>query len=617
MNVHGIHHEAKTKYAYAFDEKTLHIKLRTVKSDIDEVHVIWGDPFDWGPNPNNDNIWEWNSSDAEELKMTIEYSDNDFDYWFLQVKPEWKRVKYGFVLIKGEHEVLYGSRGFFNLDEMPKKRYNISDYFNFPYINEEDLFKAPKWVKDTVWYQIFPERFANGDKSIDLKGTLKWGSKDPVNNEMLFGGDLQGIVDHLDYIKDLGITGVYFTPIFEASATHKYDTIDYFKIDPAFGSNDLFKTLVKEAHKRGIKIMLDAVFNHCGFKHPYFQDVAEKGSKSKYFDWFHILREPVINFEMKHGFPKPHAHEVTGKLNYETFAFTPNMPKWRTGNPDCEAYLLDVARYWIEEYDIDGWRLDVSNEVSHDFWRKFRRMTKKIKPDLFILGENWDDSNPWLQGDQFDGVMNYEFTFPVWHLLGHEKHVDYNYSPQKFRNAISKLLVTYPKHVAPNMFNLVDSHDTSRILSTCEGDVDKTKLAFVLLLTFGGSPSVYYGSEQGLTGFGDQNRQCMIWDTEKQDKTMHAFIKQLIAIRHSEKTTREIDIHFITEGDFKDLVAYEKRTEDETLLVIMNTNDYEKEVKVPLELQRHYKDLMTSEAIELTETLSLKAKGFRLLKAKL
>ena len=462
-------------------------------------------------------------------------------------------------------------------------------------------------MKDTVWYQIFPERFANGDSKLNKSHILPWGSKNEVHNEMHFGGDLQGIMDHLDYIADLGATGIYFTPIFEAPTTHKYDTIDYFKIDPSFGNNETFKTLVKEAHKRGIRVMLDAVFNHCGFKHPYFQDVVKKGMASEYAQCFHLLREPVINFPLnEHGFPKPGHSFKEGMLNYETFAFTPNMPKWRTGNALASEYLLNVATYWIEQYDIDGWRLDVSNEVSHEFWRLFRQRVKAIKPDVFILGENWDDSTTWLKGEQFDSVMNYELTYPIWHLLSTEKtHADFGI--EAFKNSISKLLVMYPKNVMPYMFNLLDSHDTSRLKTLLSDDEARVKIAFLLQMSFAGSPSVYYGSEIGLTGVHDGNRQCMVWDETQQNLEMKKHVQTLIWLRKKYRAMKSVDIEWLnpsayvqnngdayTESDIRmaddvhtasdslfQVLAYTKKFEDERLMFFINLSSQPLQIKLP------------------------------------
>lgn len=562
MNFYGIVHEAKSKYAYQATEDTLHIRLKTAVGDVSKAAIVYGDPFYWYEG-------QWAMEPESPKDMTLEFSDTHYDYWFVSVKPTHKRMRYGFVL---DDSYVFDAKGLTSLEKHPEAYRNLRYFFNFPYLNDEDRFKAPDWVKDTVWYQIFPERYANGNSEINLKGTLPWNSKKTVTNEMLFGGDLQGVIDHLDDIKALGVSGIYFTPIFEAATTHKYDTIDYFKIDPAFGTNDTFKALVEAAHERGIKIMLDAVFNHCGFKHPYFQDVVKKGFESAYAQCFHLLREPVINFPLtKEGFPNGKGINFNGYLNYETFAFTPNMPKWRTGNPLCEQYLLDVATYWIREYDIDGWRLDVSNEVSHDFWRKFKKTVEAVKPELFILGENWDNADPWLKGDQFHSVMNYEFTYAVWQLLGTEEGSE-DYGPAEFEESISRLMAEYPQPVAENLFTLLDSHDTTRIMTTLGQNIDKVKLAYVMQMTFPGCPSVYYGSEIGLEGVHDGNRVCMPWDEKSHEHPLKEHVKQLIDLRGKRPSMKSTHYVWLETACPSQIVAYKKIASGDEMVVWMNVS---------------------------------------------
>ena len=269
-------HRPDSEYAYLFEKEVMHVRLRTKKDDVKEVKVIKGDPY-----LIHEDKW-YEESEA----MSIVASTEDYDYWQLAVTAEFRRIQYAFHVIgvDGE-EVFYGDRGIFEMSNATIEK--AENYFRMPFFQEIDRFKSPEWVKETVWYQIFPERFANGDKSNDPEGTLPWGSQLP-GREDFFGGDLQGVIDHLDYLVDLGINGLYFCPIFKASSNHKYDTIDYFDVDPDFGDKALFKKLVEEAHKRGIKVMLDAVFNHMGYYSPQFQDVVKNEEKSKYKDWFHI-----------------------------------------------------------------------------------------------------------------------------------------------------------------------------------------------------------------------------------------------------------------------------------------------------------------------------------------
>ena len=480
MIYEAIHHRPKNNYAYAYDKETLHLRLQTKKDNVDTVTLVYGDPYLW-----KDDQWITNS-----LKMEKTGSTKLYDFWFVEVTPEFRRMRYGFKCRNVNETCYYTERGFFN-----SKPSDISNYFCFPYLNTADIFDAPAWVKDTVWYQIFPERFANGDKNINPPDTLPWGSASPTTTN-LFGGDFQGVIDHLDYLDKLGINGIYFTPIFTAHSNHKYDTINYKEIDPQFGDKETFRNLVTECHKRGIRVMLDAVFNHSGFYFEPFQDVLNNQEKSIYKDWFHIWDFPVIYD------PKP---------NYDTFAFVSSMPKLNTENPEVKSYLLDIARYWIEEFDIDGWRLDVANEVDHAFWREFRQVVKSAKPDAYILGEIWHDSMPWLQGDQFDAVMNYPFTNGAIEYFAKDV-----ISAETFANSITEVLHMYSENVNEVSFNLLDSHDTPRIITLANGNLDKVKLLYLFQLSFIGTPCLYYGDEIGMTGGQDPEcRACMIWD-EKQ-----------------------------------------------------------------------------------------------------
>ncbi len=569
MNVYGIVHEAKSKYAYQAEEGVLHLRIKTAVGDVSGVDLVWGDPFFWTRREG------WQAEPESPKAMTLEHSDAYYDYWFIAIEPTYRRVRYAFVLKSEEGRWVFGANGLTDTAVHKDAHRNLRYFFNFPYLNEEDRYKAPAWVKDTVWYQIFPERFANGDSTLNLKGTLPWNSQPEVTNEMRFGGDLEGVVAHLDDIQALGVTGIYFTPIFEAPTTHKYDTIDYFKIDPAFGDNATFKRLVEEAHKRGMRVMLDAVFNHCGFKHPYFQDVVEKGFDAYYAQCFHLLREPVVNFPLdKDGFPDCRAMDTNGALNYETFAFTPNMPKWRTDNPVAAEYLLDVATYWIEHYDIDGWRLDVSNEVSHAFWRRFKERVQKVKPDVFIMGENLDNAEPWLKGDQFHSIMNYSFTYAVWRLLGGDETA-LDFTVADYKAAVSALLVDYPIPVAENLFTFLDCHDTSRIMTLLGKSTEKVEIAYLLQMTFPGCPCIYYGSEIGLEGVHDGNRVCMPWEPERQAHPLKAHVQELIRLRKARPAMRATRFEWLATDDTGRVLAFEKSAEGDRMAVVINTGDSE------------------------------------------
>ena len=605
-----VYHEAKSKYAYMFDKDTVHIRLFAAKNKVQKIKVIYGDPFLWVPVGNS--LDEWTQIvDTTNSLMTLEYQTEMYDHFFIALKPQYKRMKYAFIV---NDQFLFGCRETIDIIKYPEAKKNLFNHFNFPYLNEEDLFNAPEWVQDQVWYSIFPERFNNGDSSINPEGTLKWGSVDKYSNSFFFGGDLQGIIDKLEYLKSVGFTGIYMTPIFEADATHKYDTTDYFKIDKAFGSNKLFKQLVEKAHELDIKVMLDAVFNHCGFRHPFFLDVVKNGKDSKYYDCFYVLDDklPIVNFELnedltinrekvKHMFRDPKL------LNYRTFAFTPYMPKLNTDNPIMKEYLLDVAKFWIEKYDIDGWRLDVSNEVGHKFWRDFRTTVKSAKKDTYIVGENWDNSNPWLQGDQHDGVMNYEILIPIWNYFGTNITTP-KYSSTEFMYRINKVLTDYPKNVLKSMYNLIDSHDTSRILDICSNNIELVKLPYLFLFAFPGAPSIYYGGEIGLSGGHDpENRRCMIWDKESQNHNLLNHIKKLIELRKQYPAFKLPDITWLETNDKLESIIFKK----DKLYFIMSKRNIAQSIILPDELQyTTVEDIYNNKTIELSTSLEIDSYGF-------
>lgn len=610
-----VYHEAKSKFAYIFDKDTVHLRLFATKNKIKTIEVIYGDPFNYDRIDKENNKWEWVKESAETSFMDKEYEVENFDYFFLSIKPKYKRTKYAFLI---NNQYLYGSKEIVDLNIYPKQKYNLFNFFNFPFINEEDIFDAPSWVEDQVWYSIFPERFHNGDHTINPNNTLKWNDTDKYSNSQRFGGDLEGIIQKLPYLKSIGFTGIYMTPIFKSDSAHKYDVIDYYKIDGFFGDNDKFKELVENAHKLGLKVMLDAVFNHSSFRHPYFIDVIKNGKKSKYYDCFYVIDDtkPVVNFPINNDFTINksvlksiyHNHDL---LNYRTFAFTPLMPKLNTDNSIMKEHLLGAAKYWIEEYDIDGWRLDVSNEIGHKFWRDFRITVKDSKKDTYIVGENWDNSNPWLQGDQYDGVMNYEILFPIWNYFGTNIQ-GIKYSSTQFMFRINKVLVDYPKNVLRSMYNLVDSHDTERILEICSNNIDLVKLPYIFLFAFPGAPSVYYGGEIGLGGKGDpDNRRCMIWDEKLQNKDILEHIKRLIKLRSTFKEFKSTEFKWIETNDELEYLIFQKGD----LVFILNKSEKSQIINLPIELQNiHIKDIYNNIDIKLDEKLVVNGYGFYILK---
>ncbi|MFD2618649.1 glycoside hydrolase family 13 protein [Terrilactibacillus laevilacticus] len=563
MEKSAVYHQPCSAYAYPYDKDTMHIKIRTKKDDIQSVSFIYGDPFNFVKN--EENKYKWISQRKYMIKVA---QTNLHDYWFIETKPAFRRLQYGFVLISSEGEsAFYGERGFSKLE---KKTLISPDYFfKFPFLHEVDLFKAPEWVKSTVWYQIFPERFDNGNPSISPKNVLPWGSKNP-GTEDFFGGDLQGIINHLDYLKDLGVNGIYLNPIFEAPTNHKYDTLNYYSIDPHFGDKETFRKLVQESHKRGIRIMLDAVFNHIGSQSKQWQDVVKNEEKSPYKEWFHIHSFPVT--EGTNG-------NIEGKttLSFDTFAFTPKMPKLNTANQEVQNYLLDIATYWIREFDIDGWRLDVANEVDHAFWKKFHHAVLKEKNDVYIVGEIWHDAWNWLQGDEFHSVMNYPLTQAIIDFFIEDK-----INAMELVSNLNQHFMKYMQNVNEVTFNLLDSHDTARILTRAKGNKKKVKQALAFLFAQSGSPCIYYGTEIGLDGDNDPLcRKCMIWDKKKQDEDMFLFTKKLIALRKKyQQILSNGRLKWILVDNQTRILTFSRNLGQQSLVFYFNQGEFDEEVPI-------------------------------------
>ncbi|WP_040951954.1 alpha-glycosidase [Gorillibacterium massiliense] len=578
MLLEAVYHRPKQTWSFAYDPETIHLRLRAKKDDLTEVFALVGDKYAW-------------EATSELVPMKIFTSDGMFDYWECAVRPPYRRLTYGFLLRKDSEEIWMTEDDFLATRPENQKR-----LFEFPFLNAVDIFSPPEWAKDAIFYQIFPERFANGDTSNDPEGTEPWGGKPERGN--FFGGDLQGVIDHLDHIAGLGVNAIYFTPIFQATTNHKYDTEDYMQVDPQFGDAETVKKLVAACHSRGIRVVLDAVFNHSGRTFGPFVDVLKNGAASRYKDWFHVRKFPIA---------------VDGDYaGYDTFAFEPMMPKLNTENPEVKDYLLNVARYWIEEIGIDGWRLDVANEVDHSFWRDFRKTVKAANPEAYILGEIWHESSPWLAGDQFDAVMNYPFTEAVLDFFVRERT-----DAEQFANAIGKQLSRYPLQASEVTFNLLDSHDTPRLLTHCNGDKKKMKLTAIVQFTFMGAPCIYYGDEVGMEGGDDPDcRKCMEWNPAKQDKDLHAFYRKLISVRKANPELRRGAITFLEAEPGEARLAYERNHEGDKTVVLLNSSMIEQNFRLPV-TESHWLDLWTGKSVSAAGgnlEINLPPLGFALLK---
>jgi cyclomaltodextrinase len=424
-------------------------------------------------------------------------------------------------------------------------------------MNATNRWPAPKWVRKAIFYEIFPDRFANGDRGNDPPSTVPW--EDTPTRTNYFGGDLQGIMERLSYLEALGIDALYLTPIFQAKTNHKYDTSDYLAVDPAFGDTELLRRLVEEAHKREICIVLDAVFNHCGDGFWAFEDLKAKGERSRYASWFHVKEFPISS--------SPPSYQAYGSAGY--------LPKLNTLNPEVQEYLLGVATHWIETCGIDGWRLDVPWRVPREFWRRFRERVKGHNPSAYIVAEIWRNPGPWIEGDTCDGVMNYPLRDLIIGFCVNQKidAEDLNYE-------LDYLLDLYGP-AAPYQLNLLGSHDTPRILTLCQGNVDRAAMAATFQFTFIGAPMIYYGDEVGLLGADDPDcRRTMPWDSERWNKRLQEIYRALIRIRRENPALTSENFEGLLA--FNNVYAYARWDGDNEIVVVLNAGEEQNHVLLPL-----------------------------------
>ena len=487
MNFTGVYHKTSEQMSYARNENELVINLKT-GYDVKQVFIHYGDPFEAGILGGNE---KWTGRREEIVyKKRLPHQI----WWTTTLVPSYKRCKYYFEL-HTEDQVWYYLEDGFLTEEQINLEGRMLQCFVVPWMNPADVNRTPEWVNDTVWYQIFPDRFCNGTPEKNDPGITPW-QTGKVTNKERYGGNLEGIRQKLPYLQDLGITGIYLNPIMEAESNHKYDTTDYTRIDPAFGDDQVMRSLCRQAHERGIRIMVDAVFNHCGRKFGPWLDVQEKGRDSAYADWFMI-----------HDWENLNRHGDTRDGRFFSFAFADWMPKLNTNNDEVIAYFCKVCEDWVKKYDIDGIRFDVGNEVSHRFLKRIREHLKKLKPDIYLLGEIWHDASQWLQGDEYDSVMNYPLLSGI-----HDFFLDESLEKEEFEYMVNRCYTMYMQQNNNVMFNLLDSHDTERLMNRFH-DLDLFYQQLAVLFTLPGSPCIYYGTEIAMEGgFDPDCRRCMPWE---------------------------------------------------------------------------------------------------------
>ncbi len=493
VEIDGLMHKpTEIKYIDFTDTASVRLVVRSFKNDLVSASILKAKD---------------KNSRFELSEMKKFACDGIYDYYRSYFDNCDSKSVYLFQLNSGGRNAYYGYKGIFEpktgQGSLYDNAFGVPDYF-FLSINRSH------WWPDAIFYQIFPDRFFDGDKSLNQDFVQKWGSAPVMDN--FTGGDIKGINEKVPHLKKLGVNAVYLNPIFKSFSNHKYDTVHYFEIDPTLGALSDFKALIDTLHGAGIKIILDGVFNHTSTDFFAFADVRKNGEKSEFKDWFNFKSFPV-------NMQKP---------NYDCWWNIGSMPKLNIKNPDVYDFLLSVAHYWMKNTAIDGFRLDVPEELPHSFWKDFRKAVKSYNKEAYIVGEIWSDGSKWLAGDQFDGVMNYRLRNS---LLSFFVKKDIKAGELDIKLAADK--INLPDSAFFSMLNLLGSHDTPRILSVCGGDKATLYKMITFIMAYPGAPCVYYGDEIGLDGDKDpQNRKCMEWDGSKWKMDIYNFYKKAIAWRN-------------------------------------------------------------------------------------
>ena len=485
-----------SEYAFALDDTHYIFRLRTGKGEAESVRFYYADRAVMTP-----------KLQFAPLPMEKFRTDRYFDWYEIRLETRFERIAYYFELQNGV-ETLFYYGDCYEMAGTPTR----ADYFQLPFNHRADRFAAPAWTRDAVVYNIFPDSFAAGKRLA------------PNGAPPCRGGTVRGVTENLDYIASLGFNCIYLNPIFAARSYHRYDTLDYYRIDPHMGAEDDLRDFVRRAHALGIRVILDGVFNHVSSDHPFFRDVLEKGRASRYYSCFYALPEtPRL----------PAAGELPG---YTCFSYVADMPKTNTADPFLRQYFCDIGAYWVRKFDVDGWRLDVANELDDGFLRAFRASVKAAKSDALIVGEVWENAAHYLGGDMLDSAMNYDFRRYCRRFFA-EQTVD----AETFDTNVSTLLLRYNENALFAQLNLLDSHDVSRFLSLCGGKTERMELAVLLQMTFPGMPCVFYGDEKGLCGESEpEYRRPMEWDASS---PLEEVYRRMIALRKTHPALRYGSFH--------------------------------------------------------------------------
>ena len=487
----SIHHMPWLEYRHATPDGRVCLRLQTARGDFTRVSVRVSSNY----------AFPDYFKTAREYPMEVAWRDQFHDFYECVFKPADPRLKYLFVLESDELTFKLDASG---LHAGKDAREDISEAFAFAFAYPAD--PMPEWARGCTGYQIFPDRFRREPIPGDNGPVEPWNSQ-RVQNEFRFGGNLRGMLQAVPYLKELGVKLVYTTPLFLSNTSHRYNTFDYFRIDPLLGTEDDLRELANELHSNGMRLIMDGVFNHCGLGFAPFRDAQEKGDASPYRDWF------FFDGSTAHG--------------YQSFGDFAYMPKLNLRNAACADYFLSVGRYWLEHCHIDGWRLDVSPEVWPDFWRKYKNMMRSVNPDSLMIAECWDDSREWItQGDMFDSTMHYVLSRAIW-----GRFCRHDATLEQFDWAVNRASMLYPQRNQDVLWTFLGSHDTQRLRTRAGGDVRMLHAASFFQFTYPGIPIIYYGDELGMEGGEDPYcRFPMRWDNVEGNPTL-AHYRKLTRLR--------------------------------------------------------------------------------------
>ena len=442
---------------------------------------------------------------------------------------------------------------------------------------------TPAWVREAIFYQVFPDRFASSDR-VHKPGRLQpWDA--PPTFDGFKGGDLRGVTEHLGYLEDLGITALYLNPVFQSGSNHRYHTYDYFAVDPLLGGDDALRDLLDAAHERGMRVILDGVFNHTGRGFWPFHNILETGADSPYRGWFHIDQERLDSGQPLLAYPPP-------GTPLEAFGYTawwglPALPKINTDDPEAREYLFTVAEHWLR-FGADGWRLDVPEEIKDEaFWQEFRQRCRAVRPDAYLVGEVWQVAPEWVRGDRFDALMNYPLGEAILGFAAGShldeavvaSHDQYRLTVRPldgpaFAGRVMELATAYEPDTAAVQFNVLGSHDTPRLRTVLGGDVAGVRLAMLIHATLPGSPCIYYGDEVGLEGGHDPDcRRGFPWDEDRWEPGLHEAVRGLLRLRAAEPALRDAPLRMV--GADGSAVAFERGAGASRFVVAVNAGDSE------------------------------------------